>query len=185
MDPITWADFQEKLSFLATFLSPFILWFSGKFLLNKWEKRNREAEVDKAEADADKAEADAKAADVITQQKKADLVVIYEGIVRRASEEAITKSDRWVKIENGWNERFRIVDNQIVEQNKELAVIRSQNAQLTESVNQLKQEKIRMENDIKLLQQERVLLVEENANLKARVGILEKELKDNNKLIPI
>jgi uncharacterized coiled-coil protein SlyX len=105
-------------------------------------------------------------------------------MARRASEDAITKSDRWRLMELAWSERFDKLESRISEQNKQITALQSDNAYLTLSVNSLQQEKIRMSNDIATLQKEKTLLVDENVNLKNRVALLEKTLKDINEAIP-
>lgn len=171
-----WTHIQEILSFLVTLFGPFGIWFAGKFIFNRWEKRNKAAESDTAEAKA--------------KQAEADLVLVYEGLVRRtqedmrkASDEAISKTARWQQIESEWNERLRKMDDRITDQNKDIAVLRSENAHLIANVSQLQQEKIQIANDNKVLQQEKLQLVTEVANLRARVDILEKELQEKSKSV--
>lgn len=173
MDAVAWADFQEKVTFVFTLFGPFAVWFAGKFIYNRWEKKKKDIELNDAETQ--------------NKKKEAELLVLYEDMVRRASvdvrkasDEAINQSDRWQKIEADWTERLRKLDTRITDQNKDIAVLRSENAHLIENVNQLQQDKIRMGNENVRLQEEKLILVAEVASLKSRVEHLEKALQESN-----
>lgn len=152
MDP----EVQEKIAFYFTLFSPFAIWFAGKFIYNKWEKRKLEAQIDLDEN--------------VAKQKEADLLVIYEGMVRRASEDVITKSDRLRKMEEEWNERFSKLEEIIENEKKEIVLLRCENEKLKIEVEELQKNKIKSD--------------KENKNLKDRVLILERALKEHNWPIP-
>lgn len=145
-------DIKETIAFLGTLFGPFLVWFSGKFLYNKWEKRKLDAA---AESD-----------EITNKQKEAELVVMYEGMARRAAEDAMLKSDRWQKLELFFAEKIKELESKIQEQDLKL---KQQDSII-----------LRMGSQITTLEAEKNTLTCENLNLKARVAFLEAEMNTRN-----
>jgi len=186
-DPLVWADIKEKINFFAPMLTPLLLWFSGKFLLDKWDKRKKDIEIKRMENQAD-------LDDTLQKQKEADLLLIYEGMIKRASDEAITKSDRWRKIEDEWSTRFDKLEVRVSDQNKELSGLRLENSNMSSEISLLKEKIADQTKEIAVLRSENICLNLEISTLKAskvslevekvkledRVRILEEELQTRN-----
>jgi len=145
-------EIKETIAFLATLFGPFLVWFSGKFLYNKWEKRKLEASAISDEIEA--------------KQKEADLAVVYEGMARRAAEDVVAKSDKWQRLEVTFLEKIRELEIKISEQDCQ---IRNQESTIA-----------RMSAQITTLEAEKNTLTCENTNLKARVAFLENEMNSRN-----
>jgi len=133
-------DIQETIRFVGTLLGPFFVWFSGKFLYNKWEKR--------------KLEASAVADEVIAKQKEAELITMYEDIARRAAEDSINKSDRWAKLEIVFSEKIQTLEKKVVEQDATISLMRTQILILESEKNTLTCENVNLKQRVAFLESE-------------------------------
>lgn len=139
MDSAWWESVKETLIFLSSMLSPFLLWFSGKFIYNKWEKKKLLAQsiIDENEA----------------KKKEAELVVIYEGMARRSAEDVIDKSERIKKLEIEYDAR-------LVKMEEEINSLKSENSFLKDQIAVLQENKILINKENENLQR-RVAILEQ------------------------
>lgn len=159
MEPSTWADIKEIVLYLLNLIGPFAVFLAGKFILNKWEKKQKILELKRLETQTEIDE-------TIKKEKEADILLVYDGLARRAAEDVITKSDRLRVLEGEWNSKFDKMEKQIGGLNQEVGQLRGENAGL--------------KNQILLLNQKNQALETENTDLKERVRILENDINERN-----